>query len=180
MKKTVSLLLLSIACTLCILTYTAQQKVAAKNAIRLHVIANSDTQEDQAVKLLVRDRLLSVFADYAKTHTKAEAEEYIQRNLPLAQTVAKTVLEENDFTYNAVAQYGEYDFPVRHYGDVTLPAGKYYGLRILLGEAKGQNWWCVMYPPLCFNELNTHKTQAESETIDIQIKFKFLELLKSN
>ncbi len=178
MKKTVSFLFLSMVCLLCIYTYTAQQNIIAKNVIRLHVVANSDSTQDQQIKLMVRDRLLAEFANLSKSQRKNDAENYIQSNLSLAKTVAKSVLEENGFTYEVAAKYGEYDFPVRQYGDVTLPAGKYHGLRILLGEAKGKNWWCVMYPPLCFNELNSTQTKTNSEEIDIQLKFKFLEILK--
>lgn len=178
MKKWICAILLCTACLASIITCAARQEVAAKNVIRLQVIANSDSDKDQAVKLLVRDRLLSVFNDYTQSHTQAEAENYIQSSLSLAQDTAKQVLSENDFSYDAVAQYGEYDFPVRQYGDITLPAGRYRGLRILLGEASGKNWWCVMYPPLCFNALNTKQEKTKDSGLEIQLKFKILELLK--
>ncbi|MBQ4160591.1 MAG: stage II sporulation protein R [Clostridia bacterium] len=179
MRKIIFPILLSLAAFLAIGIYTNAQDTRSENVIRLHVIANSDTKKDQAVKLLVRDAILDAFSATAKCENKANAEEKIKMNLDLAEQAANKVLSENGFSYCARAEYGEYDFPTRTYGSVTLPAGKYSGLRIHLGEGIGQNWWCVMYPPLCFNELNSDTTQTDSNSVSFEIKFKFTEVLQN-
>ena len=179
MRKIIFSLLFTITALLVIGVYINAQNIRSENAIRLHVIANSDTKKDQAVKLLVRDAILDAFSATAKCENKANAEEKIQMNLDLAEQVANKVLSENGFSYRARAEYGIYDFPTRTHGSVTLPAGKYSGLRIHLGEGIGQNWWCVMYPPLCFNDANSTANATGNEHITFQFKFKFMEILNS-
>lgn len=179
MKKIIFPLLLSFAMLLTVAIYTNAQDALAENVIRLHVIANSDTEEDQAVKLFVRDAILNAFSDCSISSCKQNAEAKIKSNLQLAEAIANRVLAENGFSYSARAEYGAFDFPTRTYGDVTLPAGKYSGLRIHLGESAGRNWWCVMYPPLCFNDANVTYNKNETENVTFQFKFKWLEILKS-
>ncbi len=179
MKKIIFPVLFSLTAIITIGAYTNAQDICSKNIIRLHVIANSDTKEDQNVKLLVRDAILEAFSSCNTTDSKQGAENYIKKHLQLAEDTAKHVLTKHGLTYSVNAEYGHFSFPLRHYGNVILPAGMYDGLRICLGEAKGQNWWCVMYPPLCFNEFNSSTTSNESEKISFEVKFKFLELLKS-
>ena len=160
----------------CLGTYAAPNPVTNENIIRLHVIANSDSEADQAVKLKVRDALLDSFFPYTEINKKEDAEQYLKLNLKKAEQIAHQILKENGFPYTARAEYGVYDFPLRTYGNLTLPAGKYYGLRIKLGKAEGKNWWCVMYPPLCFNESNTKINTKNNENITFEIKFKIAEL----
>lgn len=179
MKKTIFSLLLSIAVFFSFVVQAAKQETLSKNVIRLHVIANSDNEADQAVKLLVRDAILEAFSDYTENESKVSAEDKIRKDLPIAEGVANRVLKENGFSYLARAEYGVYDFPLRIYGDVTLPAGRYSGLRIHLGSGAGQNWWCVMYPPLCLNELNTTASENGSDAVTFEFKFKFLQFLQS-
>ena len=114
--------------------------------LRLHVIANSDSPEDQAVKLRVRDALLSLMEG---KQTLQEAKRFLLENRSLLQQAAERTLEENGFPYGASFHLGVYPFPDRDYGDVTYPAGNYEALRVVLGEGQGQNWWCVLFPPLC-------------------------------
>ncbi len=179
MKKIIFTLLLCIGIFCALSVQAHRQETLSKNVIRLHIIANSDSEADQAVKLLVRNAVLDTFHAYTKNHSKAEAEQKIQAELRLAEQTANRVLAENGFDYFAHAEYGVYDFPTRTYGDVTLPAGSYNGLRIHLGAGSGKNWWCVMYPPLCFNELNAVVTENETDAITFEVKFKFLEVLRS-
>ena len=121
-----------------------EQTELADSVIRFHVIANSDSDEDQALKLAVRDRVL------------ARAEEIYPENATLPQVQA--ALEEQGYDYPVTAQLTDCWFPTKEYEGFALPAGNYTALRVTIGEGKGQNWWCVAFPPLCLG--------AASETID--------------
>lgn len=121
---------------------------------RLHVVANSDSDEDQQVKLKVRDAVLEATKDgILECKNAKEAEEYIDENLEIIVATANDTLEENGFDYSAQAAVGTYHFPDREYQGVTYPEGDYRALRVELGDGDGQNWWCVMFPPLCISEL---------------------------
>ena len=118
--------------------------------LRLHVVANSDSEEDQAVKLRVRDAVMeSLREDLAKITDFELAKAYIQENLPKIQRVANDCLEALGYEGNAVATLGKEVFDTRHYDTFTLPAGVYEALRITIGEGEGKNWWCVVFPTLC-------------------------------
>ncbi len=177
MKSKLYLVVILFLFCLNICIFAFEKPTVNENIIRLHILANSDSSEDQTVKLLVRDAMLTSFFPDTKIINKKVSESYFKENLRKAEQIADRVLKENGFDYTAHAQYGIYDFPVRTYGDITLPAGKYYGLRILLGEGKGQNWWCVMYPPLCLNDFNTDTENTQCETVTFDVKFKFLPFL---
>jgi len=149
--------------------------------VRLHIIAQSDDAYDQYIKLRVRDAVLNVANSLS---INEDASEKIEKNLSLIEDAAKVVLASYGVDYSAHAQFGEFDFPTKTYGNVTLPAGKYTAVRIVLGNGSGQNWWCVMYPPLCFTGETT--ANFDKETVDLitksgspqfKIKFKILELL---
>lgn len=128
---------------------------------RLHIIANSDSPEDQSVKLAVRDEILAFAeSEMKKVNSKMEAKEYIGQNLEIIEKKAEQVLKDNGFTYSAKAYVGKFDFPSKTYGDATYPAGEYDALRIVLGEGEGQNWWCVIFPPLCLAELSEEQQKA--------------------
>ena len=119
--------------------------------VRLHVLANSDSKEDQALKRAVRDAVI----DYLKpamltSANRSEAEEILRRQLPSIQDIAQQVVRSNGFDYPVRVELGQHPFPVKTYGSLALPAGNYQALRVLIGEAEGQNWWCVLFPPLCF------------------------------
>ena len=148
--------------------------------IRLHVIANSDSEIDQQVKLRVRDAVLEKASSLSLSEN---AEEKIMGSLTEFEDAAKVVLASYGFDYGAQALFGEFDFPTKSYGNVTLPAGKYTAVRVVLGEGEGQNWWCVMYPPLCFtSETTAHFKNDDaalltsSGTPEFKVKFKRLEL----
>lgn len=119
---------------------------------RLHVIANSDSQIDQAVKLEVRDAIIEELGDMEGAMDSVQAEAYAASHLQDLVDTANEVLQENGFEYEAEAEIGTFDFPDKTYGDVLFPAGEYRALRIKLGQAQGQNWWCVLFPPLCLLE----------------------------
>ena len=120
--------------------------------LRLHIIANSDSEEDQQIKLLVRDAVL----EYERTTSTVlavtdvnDAEIQLKANGQDLLNTVRTVLYENEAPYDAQLVIGDFDFPDRVYGDKVYPSGVYRAVRILLGDAEGKNWWCVMFPPLC-------------------------------
>ncbi|MGN0492405.1 MAG: stage II sporulation protein R [Acutalibacteraceae bacterium] len=121
-----------------------------QNVLRLHIIANSDSAEDQAVKLLVRDKILEEASDLFEGETElSRAEKSAEENLERFCETAERVLSENGFSYGARAEMGDSYFETREYEDFTLPAGNYRSLIIRLGDAKGKNWWCVVFPAVC-------------------------------
>lgn len=121
-----------------------------QNVLRLHIIANSDSEADQTVKLLVRDKILEESSDIfaGETNLKKAEEQAAERLNEFCET-AERVLSENGFSYGASAEIGDSYFETREYEDFTLPAGNYRSLIIRLGEAKGKNWWCVIFPAVC-------------------------------
>ena len=128
----------------------------ANSVFRLHVIANSDLQEDQELKLKVRDSLLSYMNTLAKDcSSKEEVVALAREHQEEFKTIAEQVIHDNGFSYPVTVQIGSSDFPTKTYGDISLPAGTYDALRVQIGEAKGKNWWCVMFPPLCFVDVST-------------------------
>ena len=119
--------------------------------IRFHVVANSDSEEDQSVKLQVRDAVLnSLQSDLNKIADVNEARAYLQAKLPQIQAVANSVLEATGCDCEAVVTLCKEAFDTRYYDTFTLPAGIYEALRITIGEGEGHNWWCVLYPNMCF------------------------------
>ncbi|MEZ4358201.1 MAG: stage II sporulation protein R [Eubacteriales bacterium] len=149
---------------------------------RLHVIANSDSKVDQEVKLKVRDAILElVNEDMDNISTKEEAEEYIASNLQIIKEKADEVLNENGMDYTAMPVIGTFEFPEKTYGDVVYPAGEYDALRIVLGKGEGQNWWCVLFPPLCLMEIDPESTDdlsVQNGEEDIQFVSFFEEIFK--
>ena len=121
-----------------------------QNVLRLHIIANSASEEDQAVKLLVRDKILEESTDIfaGETDLKRAEEKAAERLNEFCETAEK-VLRENGFSYGASAGIGDSYFETREYEDFTLPAGNYRSLIIRLGKAQGKNWWCVIFPAVC-------------------------------
>ena len=129
-----------------------QQAVRSGEMMRIHILAHDDTQEQQALKLLVRDDILAAFTPLlCKAESAQEAAEIVRENMDTAVRIAAQTVREAGYAYPVRAEYGVFDFPEKMYGKQVVPAGDYTALRIRLGDAKGKNWWCVMYPPLCFS-----------------------------
>lgn len=155
MEKPFSLLEKAALCAMavCVLLSVctfAKDGDSVKNAVlRLHVIANSDTAQDQALKLQVRDALLKKSSVFAAADSKQQAAQTVASQLESLQRTAKRVVRQQGFDYDVAVSLEQSAFPTRTYGDVTLPAGDYDALRVVIGEGKGQNWWCVIFPPLC-------------------------------
>ncbi|MBQ2758278.1 MAG: stage II sporulation protein R [Clostridia bacterium] len=146
-----SILILSFSLVLlCIIEYTADCREVRDGVLRLHILADSDSEEDQSVKLLVRDALLSSGAAIFDGSVCADdAVEKISPEISFLEETANSVLRENGFDYNAKVSITREYFATRQYDSKTLPAGEYTALKVILGEGDGHNWWCVMFPPLC-------------------------------
>ena len=150
----------------------------AQAPFRLHVIANSDSEVDQQIKMDVRNAVLEASKEgILKCENPLEAEEYIKANLQTILSAANKALEDNGVDYKATAQIGEFSFPEKTYGEVTFPEGNYHALKINLGEAEGQNWWCVMFPPLCLSEIGALDEDYELPE-DVEYKSFFAELFE--
>ena len=173
-----------------------------KNVFRLHVIANSDSEEDQNLKLKVRDNVIKYMNTLcSKTTSKEEAIEIANAHLNEFKEIALNTIKENGYNYDVNISIDNVFFPTKTYGDISLPEGYYDALRIKIG--KGKNWWCVMFPPLCFVDvtsgivpddskelLKENLSQEEYDLIcngnsedlnntDITFKFKIVELLNN-
>ncbi len=131
------------------------------SVIRLHVLANSDSDEDQALKLLVRDAVLAEAQEILMdTKTRDEAETVLRGNLERIEAAARACLQKNGSRYAVKVSLGEEEYPTRVYENLAFPSGEYLSLRVCIGEAAGQNWWCVLFPPLCLSAATT-KREAE-------------------
>lgn len=120
------------------------------NLIRLHILADDNSEAAQSIKLKVRDAILEECADlFNGQYDVITAADELESNLPKIEAVANRVLAENRVNYKAEAVIGFEKYPTRVYENITLPAGEYRSLRVMLGEAKGENWWCILFPPLC-------------------------------
>ena len=126
------------------------QSELADKVVRLHVLANSDSEEDQALKLKVRDAVLEQASEILKgVETRGEACQRLTAILPELEKTARAVILANGYDCSVRAELAETAFPTKDYDGFSLPAGEYLALRVLIGEAAGQNWWCVVFPPLC-------------------------------
>ncbi|KIO64507.1 hypothetical protein B4064_0993 [Caldibacillus thermoamylovorans] len=130
--------------------------VIPNEAIRLRILANSNSEQDQEIKRIVRDRVNAQITEWVSTLTSIEAaREKIIANLDILEATAKEVLEENGVNQKVQIDFGEVDFPTKLYGNFLYPAGKYEAVLITLGEGTGANWWCVLFPPLCFLDFSS-------------------------
>ncbi len=126
------------------------ERQLSDKVVRLHVLANSDSQEDQALKLKVRDRLLGYVEPILEgASDRREAEALLRGQLLELERIAEEEIQANGYAYDADVRLEDTMFPTREYEGFTLPAGKYLALRVLIGRGAGRNWWCVVFPPLC-------------------------------
>lgn len=152
MKKILAVLGIGFFCVVMVNSYFNKTQTAlAKGVIRLHVLANSDTVEDQELKLKVRDRIINemngIFSDGGDVSL---AREVIVNNIEKIKQIAVDEVKKNGFSYDVNVSLNHSGFPTKSYGEIVLPAGNYEALKVEIGKAKGQNWWCVLFPPLCF------------------------------
>ncbi len=168
------------------------------SVFRLHVIANSDSNEDQALKYKVRDAIIQYMNSISKNiSSKEEAIKLANENKDEFYDIAKKVILENGFDYDVNIEIGNFSFPTKTYGDISLPAGFYDALKIEIGSSSGQNWWCVMFPSLCFVDISEGIVPEESKEdlqnnmeeeeyslissnqFEFKLKFKLVELLEN-
>lgn len=173
MKKFFVLVLIFTAIAATVILAAGTQNAQAENDyLRIHVRANSNEQIDQSVKYIVKDEVVKFITPYAARCTdKQTAMEVIGGILPEIEKVCDRVLKQNGFNYTSRASVRAENFPTRVYGDLTLESGIYDALIIELGTGTGDNWWCVIYPPLCFTS-GTASVQYRSAIMDIINKFK--------
>lgn len=167
--------------------------------IRFHVVANSDTTDDQLLKQKVRDYVIEFVEPLLSESKSVEETKYIlEGSLPVIKEIAEEVVEDWGREYPVYVALDKANFPTKSYGDVVLPAGEYEACRIVIGEGKGENWWCVMYPPLCYldvasgvvplegkeqlqNELNNEQYRLITDKANkkYEVKFKLVETINS-
>ena len=183
---------------LCAFSYVNAVSTNIQNSVfRLHVIANSNSYEDQNLKYLVRDKVLEyINSNINKNSSKEEVIRFAEENIDILKEISENTIKENGYDYNVQIEIGNFEFPTKIYGDIKFPPGYYDALRIKIGNAKGENWWCVMFPPLCFVDVSSGIVPEESkETLkenlsseeytlisgdneDVNFKFKIVEMFQ--
>lgn len=194
------IILLGIYIFISAISYVTAVSGELENSIfRLHVIANSDSNEDQNLKYIVRDKLIEYMNEISvSAQNKEAAIKIANEHLDDFYRIAKQTIEENGYDYDVTVEIGNFAFPTKTYGDISFPAGNYDALRVKIGSAQGQNWWCVMFPPLCFVNVSSGVVPEESKELlkeemsdeeysiisdqtssEIKFKFKIIELLQN-
>lgn len=126
------------------------------SVFRLHIIANSDSDEDQALKYKVRNNIISYMNKLCEnSSSKEETIEIAKNHINDFKQIADKTIADNNFDYTSTVEIGNYRFPTKYYGDIALPSGNYDALEIKLGNSSGKNWWCVLYPSLCFVDVSS-------------------------
>ena len=168
------------------------------NFFRLHILANSDSKTDQDLKLKIRDAIIEYMnSQNLSNYTKSAVIAVVENNLEKYRLIAENLINEEGFNYQVSVELGNFHFPTKVYGNISLPAGNYDALRVKIGNAEGQNWWCSLFPPLCFvdissgiiddNSKNTLKENLSEEEFaiitssneKIKLKFKILEIFSN-
>ncbi len=197
----VLIVLFSIYVFICAFSYAnAVSTNIADSVFRLHVIANSDTEEDQNLKYLVRDALIEYMNSISnKCISRKEAISIAESHQDDFYTIAHQIISDNGYNYDVNINIGNFAFPTKNYGDISLPAGYYDALRVEIGNANGQNWWCVMFPSLCFIDVSSgiiddeakenleenleeesYSIISNKENSEIKFKFKLIEFFAEN
>lgn len=210
MRKKFSLIILFLMCTSLLVGCTENIENSTSDVyaydevkdslIRFHVIANSDTEEEQNLKLKVRDGIIEYLYPYLnKAESIEESRAIISEREDEVVNLAIAIVRENGYSYGVTSELSRENFPEKAYGKIVLPQGNYEAFRVVIGEGQGKNWWCVMFPPLCFVDITKGKVQEENskKALDEQvakfkdqekdkevddkpvIKFKILEIFKS-
>lgn len=196
------ILLFLLICYIFICAFSYVQAVSydiSNSVFRLHVLANSDSKEDQNLKYLVRDSLLDYMNNLCKgISSKEDAIALVNEHKQEFEKIALDVIHANGYNYTVKINIGNFNFPTKTYGDISLPAGIYDALRVEIGNADGKNWWCVMFPSLCFIDISSGVVNDDSKELleenlsqesynvvsntsnaGIKFKFKLIELFAS-
>ncbi len=174
-----------ISILVCFSGLATESEAISNQVLRLHILANSDSEEDQQLKLKVRDAILEEYNFYQMSSLE-EAERYVADNLEAITQTAQQVVFSEGYDYPVKAEIVNMFFDTRRYEDFTMPAGRYDALRITIGNAEGHNWWCVLYPPLCVpaaepkQELEENLTEEQCEFVGdspkYDVRFAFVEV----
>lgn len=168
------------------------------SVVRLHVLANSDSEQDQALKLKVRDEVLCVVKPLLEgCRSRDEAIVILQANIHALEQAAREVVKKQGYAYNVSVLLGEEEYPTRNYENCCFPSGTYVSLRVCIGEAEGKNWWCVLFPPLCLSAASAdsgesnedafisvgltgeqYKVITQTDNVKYRIRFKLLEAVQ--
>ena len=165
-KKIILLIcLLTVFIIISAMSYTSTvASTISSSVFRLHVIANSNSAEDQNLKYIVRDNLIQYMNTLTQNITsKDEAIKIAKQHTEDFRNIALKTIRDNGYDYDVNVEIGNSYFPTKNYGDISLPAGYYDALKVEIGESAGQNWWCVMFPPLCFVDVSTGIVPEESK-----------------
>ena len=200
MKKIIFALGIGFLCVIALhFQFESTEAALSENFIRLHVLANSDEKSDQELKLCVRDRIIEETKEIFDENTDfSSAKSDINENLEKIKAIAEDEISENGYDYPVKVTLGMSDFPTKEYGELVLPKGKYEALRVEIGKAEGQNWWCVLFPPLCFVDESCVKVSSaqftdvtdklgeknseflkKEKSSDVELKFKAYEIWQS-
>lgn len=174
-------------------------KDLSDNFFRLHILANSDSQKDQDLKLKVRDNIIEYMNSLSYDRlSKQDAITLTKNHISEFENIAQKTIQNEGYNYNVSLEIGNFYFPTKLYGNVSLPAGYYDALKIEIGEAKGKNWWCSLFPPLCFVDISSGVIDEDSEELlrdnlsdeefaiitsdseTIKFKFKIVELFSNS
>ena len=166
-----------------ICTVNETEDALANGVIRLHIRANSNSEDDQALKLKVRDRLISESKKMMqKDMSIDDVRSYARQNLTDIRAIAIDEIRKNGYDYDVNVKFGKSEFPVKTYGDMTLPAGTYEALVVEIGASEGENWWCVMFPPFCTSAAADTAVFSDgqwrtmtAQMPDVTVRFKLLE-----
>ena len=173
----VSVLIVAAAILTSYLPVNGEEKIY-ENVIRLHVIANSDSEEDQALKLKVRDAVLETVSSLPESKSKSEAERNIEQYRVKIEEAANGALEENGCADKVEVFFDKETYPTRYYENYSLPAGEYTSLRVVIGNGEGHNWWCVLFPPLCTSAVC--EKEDEEEFIEVGFTGEQYRLIKND
>jgi stage II sporulation protein R len=172
MKKKIAVITIVVLIIVGLVQQTRDETAASKayssgELIRFHVIANSNSPSDQAVKYKVRDHLVSALRqELSRAKSVEEARNIILRDRDKISRLAGQTLHDNGYSYPVSVALGSFQFPTRAYGQLVLPAGRYEALRVVLGDGRGANWWCVLFPPLCFVDI-AKATSGSDAALDL-------------
>ena len=167
------------------------------SVLRLHVLANSDSKEDQALKLKVRDAILEKCNNiFSECNTRGEAISVVNQNMELLKDTAKKTVIAEGYDYSVSIALGEETYPTKNYESFCFPSGEYLSLRVIIGNGEGQNWWCVLYPPMCLSAASSQKPEdafisvglnkdqyeiiTETEKPTYKLRFKLLEVIEES
>lgn len=153
--------------------------LADSSVVRLHVVANSNSQEDQGVKEQVRDRLVKELGPQFATMEQAEVEKWLTQNQDVLSRLAAEVVAESGKAYPVNVKLGVEKYPTRIYGGIAYPAGRYKSVRVILGAGQGKNWWCLLFPPLCFADETVARSIEDGQSDQVELKFWVVEKIRA-